>query len=385
MPPVHVLIKPVSASCNMRCSYCFYNDVTAHRTTPCAGVLSFDTLEQIIAKAMAYADYICTFAFQGGEPTLVGLDFYRQVLAFEDKYHKQGVKVFHAIQTNGYALDEKWAEFLSRHHFLVGLSLDGPAALHDQNRKTQTGAGTFNRVMKTVQLFKKYKVEYNVLSVVTGKNAQSVQRIYQFFKKQDFRWIQFLPCLEPLSQRRGLAQYALSPRQYGEFLVRIFDLWYRDLLDGQYYSIRHLDNYLSILLGHKPEACSMNGRCSVQFMIEADGSVYPCDFYGLDNWKIGSVLENTFSEMAASETSTAFLKISEHVPQQCQACPYYALCRNGCRRERLESGGVPELNYYCNAYQFFFSQRLSGLMEAAERILTRSAAMPSIEAAIQTE
>lgn len=372
MPPVHVLIKPASSACNMQCSYCFYRDVSSHREESFSGMLSTQRMEQIVKAALEYAEGSCTFAFQGGEPTLAGLDFYRNVVELVKNHQKPGVKVFYAIQTNGYALDEEWAKFFAKHHFLVGLSLDGPAELHDSNRKDHSGSGTFNRVMKTAQLFDKYKVEYNVLSVVTGRNARAVQKTYQFFKKHGFRWIQFIPCLEPLDAQRGGSDYALTPKQYGEFLIRIFDLWYQDLQKGQYYSIRHLDNYLSVLLGGRPEACSMTGRCAIQFVVEGDGGVYPCDFYVLDQWRLGTVGAQSFAQMAGSETASAFLRVSHTVPEQCKACPYYVLCRNGCRRDRMETEQGADLNYYCEAYRLFFSQRLPQLREAANRLVKAS-------------
>lgn len=369
MPAVNVLIKPASSACNMRCAYCFYRDVAEHREHAFEGMLSIADMEKVMAAAVEYADGACSFAFQGGEPTLAGLDFYRQVVALGEKYRRPGLELRYAIQTNGYCIDEEWAAFFARHHFLVGLSLDGPAELHDLNRRDACGKRTHDKVMRAVRLFEKHHVDYNILCVVTGKNARSIQRIYQFYKKQNFRWLQFIPCLEPLEQERGKELYHLSVRDYGEFLIRIFDLWYQDLQKGEYISIRHLDNWLAILLGEPPESCDMTGRCSVQFVVEGDGGVYPCDFYVLDQWRLGAVGQQSFREMAESDTARRFMESSLRVPEECRTCPLYGICRNGCRRNRLLRDGLVDRSYYCEAYRRFFTERRRELQYAAHLIL----------------
>lgn len=309
MPPVNVLIKPASSACNMTCAYCFYRDVASHRQEGFQGMLSPRLMEEVVAGAMEFAEHSCSFLFQGGEPTLAGLDFYRQVVELVKKHEKPGVKVSYAIQTNAFRLDEEWCAFFKEHDFLVGVSLDGPAELHNLNRTDPAQNGTFNDVMRSVALLKKHGVTFNILCVLTGKNARSIERIYRFFRKQGLDHIQFIPCLEPLGQERGRERYHLSVEEYGEFLIRVFDLWFQDLLSGQYVSIRHIDNWLQILLGGQPEACGMVGRCSIQFVVEGDGGVYPCDFYVLDELRLGTVGENSFAEMAQSAAARQFCSV----------------------------------------------------------------------------
>ena len=164
---------------------------------------------------MEYAEYICSFAFQGGESTLAGLDFYRGVMELEKKYARPGVRIQNAIQTNGYLIDDAWAQFLAENHFLVGLSLDGPAEIHNRNRVDNAGKGTFNKVLHAAKLFDKYGVDYNILCVVTGRNARSAEKIYRFYRKQNFRWLQFIPCLEPLEAQRGDTAFYLPPGSTG--------------------------------------------------------------------------------------------------------------------------------------------------------------------------
>lgn len=366
MPPINILIKPASSACNMACKYCFYRDVAEHREQAFEGMLSLQKMERVIRAGMEYADHSCSFAFQGGEPTLAGLDFYRGVVELQKKYARSGLEIHNAIQTNGMLIDEEWAAFLAENRFLVGLSLDGPAELHNLNRLDTVGEGTFNRVMRAARLMEKHGVEFNILCVVTGRNARSVEKNYRFYRRQGFRWLQFIPCLDSLEQQRGEEKYHLSAENYGDFLIRLFDLWYEDLQRGEYISIRHLDNWLSILLGGQPEVCSMTGQCAVQFVVEGDGGVYPCDFYVLDEWRMGTVGESSFAEMQRGEVAARFIQASLRVPNKCRRCRWYGLCRNGCRRNRMTLlDGEVDRNCYCEAYQRFFSQREKQLMQAA--------------------
>ena len=366
MPPINILIKPASSACNMACKYCFYRDVAEHREQAFEGMLSLQKMERVIRAGMEYADHSCSFAFQGGELTLAGLDFYRGLVELQKKYARSGVEIHNAIQTNGMLIDEEWAVFLAENRFLVGLSLDGPAELHNLNRLDTVGEGTFNRVMRAARLMEKHGVEFNILCVVTGRNARSVEKNYRFYRRQGFRWLQFIPCLDSLEQQRGEEKYHLSAENYGDFLIRLFDLWYEDLQRGEYISIRHLDNWLSILLGGQPEVCSMTGQCAVQFVVEGDGGVYPCDFYVLDEWRMGTVGESSFAEMQRGEVAARFIQASLRVPNKCRRCRWYGLCRNGCRRNRMTLlDGEVDRNCYCEAYQRFFSQREKQLMQAA--------------------
>jgi len=379
MPPVNILIKPASSACNMRCEYCFYRDVADHREHAFEGWLTVEWMEKILASVAEYAEGTCTLAFQGGEPTLAGLDFYRQLLEIEKKYAKPGLHYQHAIQTNGYCIDEDWARFFADNRFLVGLSLDGPPELHNLYRKDSAGKGTSGKVLRAAQLFDKFHVDYNILCVITGRGARSIQRIYQYFTKQNFRWLQFIPCLEPLDQPVGSSQYFLSDEAYGKFLVTLFDLWYQDLRKGRYVSIRHFDNWLSILMGEEVEMCSMRGRCSIQFVIEGNGSVYPCDFYVLDEWKLGTAGETSFAEMLRSEPARRFIQESCHVPEECRTCKLYPLCRNGCRRDRaFEPCGSLGATRYCKAHKYFFSQRGQEFTQAARILMQKQFSSPAI-------
>lgn len=369
MRGISILIKPASDACNMACEYCFYRDVADSRQNAFMGMLSLDTMEALIKNAAATATETITFAFQGGEPTLAGLDFFTKVVALQKRYLKKGLQIHNAIQTNGYATDAQWASFFHDNHFLVGVSLDGPSDIHNRYRLDKHGKSTFNRVMTTLRLFDKHQVDYNILSVVTGYNARHIRQIYHFFSKEHFRFLQFIPCLEPLNALRGEAAYHLSVSEYGHFLVSTWDLWFADLKLGKYLSIRHIDNWLSILMGRQPEACSMMGRCSTQFVVEGDGSVYPCDFFVTDAWRLGNIQEESLEALWQSAPSQQFMESSLQIKETCKTCQWYGLCRCGCRRDRFvqTNDGLQE-NYYCAAYQHFFEKRFHEMQQAVRMI-----------------
>ncbi len=368
---VHVLIKPASSACNMRCIYCFYRDVAENRENFFSEMMTEDTLEIIVKKVMDSAEYRCGFAFQGGEPTLRGLDFYKKLIEFQKKYNTKKLEVNNSIQTNGIVIDEEWAKFLHENNFLVGLSLDGAADINNSNRKLPGDKDSFNSIMRTVNLFNKHKVEYNILSVVTGKNARSILKTYNFYKKNNFNYLQFIPCLEPLYEKRGKEVYHLGVEEYGDFLISLFDAWAYDFTRGEYISIRYIDNLFHMLAGSPPESCNLNGFCSVQYVIEGNGDVYPCDFFVLDEFKIGNIIENSLEDMASCDVARGFLERSRLVPDECKICEHAYLCRNGCMRDRIKIEDGSYKNYYCASYKKFFSARIEQMKYIHSRISRR--------------
>ncbi len=366
MPPTSMMIKPASSACNLRCKYCFYRFIADSRKIANKGKISEEILEQIVRKGLEHADGVCVFAFQGGEPMLAGLPFYRCFIGLQNRYNCKGVTIRNTIQTNGTLINDEWASFFFDNQFLVGVSLDGPKKIHDFNRIDSGGGGSFIQVMNAIDKLKNNDVDYNILSVVTGKNARLIERTYGFFKKQGFSYLQFIPVLEPIEQERGMKEYYLSIEDYEMYLINIFDLWYSDLKTDKYISIRHIDNWISILLGRSPESCNMKGKCSVQYVIEGDGSVYPCDFYAFDHWKIADIMESDLKEIAKTKRAKCFIEESLVIPEQCKKCKYVALCRNGCKRDRtMQSDGTYTKNYYCKAICGFFCKREHQLINAA--------------------
>ena len=215
MPSLSFLIKPASSSCNLRCKYCFYHSLSKDRIVESYGIMSENTLESIVKKALMEANPQCTFAFQGGEPTLVGLGFYKKFIEFEKQYNTRNIKINNVFQTNAIFINEEWAEFLYDNNFLVGVSLDGPKDINDLHRIDVEGKSTFNRIMKSIAILDKYKVEYNVLSVVTASVARHGKKVYDFYKEKGFKYFQFIQCLDPLNEPFGSNKYSLTPEIYG--------------------------------------------------------------------------------------------------------------------------------------------------------------------------
>lgn len=373
MPPIHLLIKPSSGACNLRCRYCFYHDEMEKREQSCYGFMTPETQESMIRRALEYAEGQCTFAYQGGEPTLIGLDYFRQAEELIQKYNRKNLRIDRAIQTNGFALDEEWARFFADNRYLVGLSMDGTKETHDRFRVDAGGEGTFRQVQHTAKMFDRIGVEYNILTVVNAQTAKKIQSIYTFFKKNGFRYLQFIPCLDPLGEEPGQRDYSLTPEAYGEFLCRLFDLWYKDLMNGEEVSIRQFDNYIQMLMGYPPESCGMSGVCSFQNVVESDGSVYPCDFYVLDEWKLGNLNVNSFPELEEKRKELGFVEESRQIHPDCQKCRWLSICRGGCKRyrePRLETGELRK-NCFCRSYEMFFAHAGGRMQNMARALLYR--------------
>ena len=367
MPPISVLMKPSSGMCNMKCDYCFYCDETQKRVQESYGFMSEQTLKNVIRKTMLRAEGAVSYAFQGGEPTLRGIEFFEKAIAYEKQYNKHGIRVNNALQTNGYLIDEAWCEFFKKNNFLIGLSIDGTKEIHDTYRHSKSGEPTFDRVRHAAELMEKYGVEYNILTVVNQKVASHITEIYRFYKEQGWNYQQYIACLDPIDEAHGENEYALKPKQYGAFLTELFGLWYKDWEKGKQPYIRQFENYIGILLGYQPEACDQRGTCGIQNVVEADGSVYPCDFYMLDAYRLGNFNENQMEEINAKRSEIGFVERSLKLTGECQNCQYYKMCRGGCQRNRdlNELTGEYE-NYFCESYKMFFDACLPKMQKMAE-------------------
>ncbi|MDD6504179.1 MAG: anaerobic sulfatase maturase [Lachnospiraceae bacterium] len=373
MPAASILIKPTSANCNMDCKYCFYKCLSSNREEYSKGFMTEDTLEQLVIRAFEYADGAVTFAFQGGEPTLAGIPFFRKAVELQKKYNQKGILVENTIQTNGLLIDEEWAEFLAENHFLVGLSLDGPRKMHDAARLDVKGEGTFERLMRTVSILKQYRVDFNILTVVTNETAVNASALYKFYQRNHFSYVQLIPCMDESGRNESNGgnsnPYAVTPEAYGNFLCHFFDLWYEDFKRGEIMDVRMFSNLAQMTVGYPPEECGMSGCCNCYFVVEGDGSVYPCDFYCMDEWKLGTVAES-FSDLMKVERAEKFVEDSRFVSEECRTCSYVSLCRGGCRRWREPfTDGKPGLNYLCPAYRIFFPHVWERLQRLGQTII----------------
>ena len=362
---VNVLIKPSSGLCNLRCRYCFYHSPELNPNTDARGFMKKETAENLIKRAYEYATEQVVFAFQGGEPTLCGLDFYRSFVEMAKKHNANKIQTSFSIQTNGIAIDREWAQFLVENKFLTGLSIDGPNRVHNENRIDATENSTLKKVMETKKLFDEFGVEYNALCVVTSETAKYPTQVYEFFKKQNIQYIQYIPCLDPLGEDPGQHKFSLKSDDYENFLKTTFDLWYKDIVAGKITVIRTFDNYIAMLLRYAPESCGMSGRCACQFVVEADGTVYPCDFYVSEENVIGNVATDTFESIINSEAVRIFLDKGDVINDKCKECRWYFICRDGCRRYRDPN---TNLNIYCDTFQNFFEYAYTRMVEIAKMV-----------------
>ena len=360
------LVKPASSLCGLRCRYCFYEDVARCRETQSMGIMKRETAENLLRSAAEAAQPgdVIQITFQGGEPTLAGLEFFQDFIHLERKLIPKGITVSHSIQTNGMVVTEEWGEFFKENQFLVGLSLDGTREFHDSLRVDHRGKGTWDRAVAALELLDRAGVETNLLCVVTGQMGRSPQKVYQSLRKLGNHPLQFIPCLDPLEASRGSMPYSLSPQRYGHFLCGLFDCWYRDWQGGRYVSIRLFDDYLRILAGMAPSTCAASGCCGSYLVVEGDGSLYPCDFFVLDEWYLGNINRMGVEEAMNCPQSLRFLERGRKRPEGCNACPCAAICRGGCPRDWTAFGPQGE-NYYCPAFRQFFDYALPRLRQAA--------------------
>ena len=328
---ITVMIKSASSLCNMRCTYCFYCDAAALRSDKSFGVMTPETASRMISNV--FADILqgdgLTFAFQGGEPTLAGLDFYRFFVSEVNRVKPDKMKISYAFQTNGLAIDEEWCRFFKTNNFLAGLSIDAYADLHNQNRTDSSGKGTFSRVLKTKNLLLRYGVDFNMLCVLTAEAARRAGKIWKFIIRENIRFVQFIPCLSPFE---NINRYALNDKRFFGFYDELFPLWKREAESGNFVYVRFFADLASMYLQGKKVSCGLGGRCSPQLAAESDAHVYPCDFYVLDEYRGLSLAENTLREVFENLVQGDFYREKATEREYCKTCKYFSWCAGGCKR-----------------------------------------------------
>lgn len=363
MKALNLLIKPASGLCNMKCSYCFYRDELSHSKYVIPGIMKEEVMRLLIKRVCEETQEKLQITFQGGEPAMAGLDYFRKFVAQMENRKKERLKVSYSFQTNGLLIDEQWAEFFQEHDFLVGLSFDGLPQIHDKFRLDGAGNGTAEKVQKTWELLNAYSISTNLLCVVTGLTAGKPERIYRYMKQMGGCFQQFIPCIEPLDRYRFSGAARLSAEDYAYFLKGIFDAWYKDWKRGDYVSIRQFDDYVHLMCGRVPSSCAACGRCGEYLVIENDGSIYPCDFYVRDEWYLGNIKDARIEDILRSSRMKQFRE-EDHRPSRCEQCRYYILCHGGCKNDCRDTDGQSE-NIFCNAYQEFFGYAVSRIQEIA--------------------
>jgi len=301
--------------------------------------MTTDTMTRIIGnifKDSSDKDSI-TFSFQGGEPTVAGLSWFQHFVENVALW-KRDVKVQYTLQTNGFLLDEYWCEFFHENNFLIGLSIDGGKRFHDRNRFSSSGEGTHRRAMQSKCLLEKNAVEYNVLCVLTSYLAKEPEKIWRFIIDENIRYVQFIPCLEPLSFDQAGSHQSddniLRPALFAQFYSRLLPLWMKEFENKNYISVKLFDDVVNYFMKGIPTSCGIDGRCHNQYVIEADGSVFPCDFYAVDQYKIGNLTETTPREIFCTETVQAFFRERPEHSKICESCVFFPKCQGGCKRMR---------------------------------------------------
>lgn len=370
--PMYIMTKAAGSMCNLACKYCYYlekNNLYREQQPDRRFIMTDDTLERFISMYIqSQTTPQALFCWHGGESLMRPLSFYKRVVELQKKY-AAGRIIDNTIQTNGTLLDDEWCRFFRDNNWLVGVSVDGPQEFHDEYRRNKMGAPSFRKVMQGINLLKKHGVEWNALAVVNDFNADYPLDFYRFFKEIECRYIQFTPIVERIIPRKDgrylaspmdaqdipLADFSVSPAQWGDFLCAIFDEWV--LNDVGEYFVQIFDATLANWIGEQPGVCSMARTCGHAGVMEYNGDVYSCDHFVFPEYKLGNIRTHTLVEMMFSERQQRFgADKRDRLPRQCRQCKFLFACNGECPKNRFATAadGEPGLNYLCEGYRKYF-------------------------------
>jgi uncharacterized protein len=360
----HIMAKPSGSACNLNCEYCFF--LKKESLYPGSNFRMSDKVHEAYIKQLFEAHHVpqATVAWQGGEPTLMGLDFFRRSMELQEKYAKPGTRIENTFQTNGVLLNDEWCRFFHENNYLIGLSMDGPKELHDVYRKDKGGHGTHDRVVRAARLLQKHKVEFNILCTVNRKNANRPLEVYQFFRDElGVDYIQFIPIVERINENgetgfqegNEVTDRSVRPDQWGRFLIEIFDEWVeRDV--GQTF-VLNFDGALAGWLGKAGTVCIFGPTCGQGMALEHNGDLYSCDHFVEPSYYLGNILETPMIELVASDKQRKFGQDKKNtLPRYCRECEALSICHGECPKNRFieTPDGEAGLNYLCEGYKAFF-------------------------------
>jgi len=366
--PFHVMTKPAGPWCNLNCEYCFYlekADLFGENPTK---RMSDEVLENYVRQYIAsQPTESVTFAWQGGEPTLLGVPFFEKVIELQRRYG-DGHTIENTIQTNGTLLNDRWGQFLAEHRFLVGISVDGPPHLHDLYRRDRGDRPTFAKVERGLRILQRYQVEFNTLTVVNRQNAAHPKEVYRFLKGLGSRYLQFIPLVErecghhlsgpPQSDPAGtVTSWSVDPVDYGRFLVGVFRHWVKHDVGKVY--VQTFDTTLGSWVGAPSSLCIFAPECGDAVAMEHNGDVYACDHYVYPDYRLGNLMDTPLSVLARDPAQQEFGRNKrESLPRECRECPYLFACNGGCPKHRIVPTDEPDhpLNYLCKGYRLFFRE-----------------------------
>lgn len=369
MTPFSLLIKPVSADCNLECQYCFYKK-TKKLYSVNTTVMTIATLETIVQKYLGMNFNISSLCFQGGEPLLLDPHIYYRIPDIFNKYANSEQILEISFQTNAVLITREWTKLFSLLHALVGVSLDGPQNIHDTYRYDSNGSGTFNSVMKGIDFLISGNIPFNLLSMITHKSCRNADSIYSFFLKEHFKWIQFIPCIEIDPVTRKLTPYSITSEEYGSFYSSLFDRWFENGYPD--ISIRLFEDILFFLVDGINISCTCKSLCDSHLIIEYNGDVYPCDFFVNNEWRIGNIQQHSLSELISHPLRIKFMNLKSEYAVHCTECKFYTLCHGGCMKHYLYfnlNNKIP--NHLCNGFQMFLNYSYDRFLEIRNDIIKR--------------
>jgi uncharacterized protein len=390
-PAFHLLAKPTGAVCNLGCKYCFF--LSKENLYPGSSFrMSDDLLEEYI-RQYVQSQHIpeATISWQGGEPMLMGLDFFRRSVEYVDKYKEPGMKIQYTMQTNGTLLDDEWCKFFRDNGFLVGLSLDGPRELHDAYRVDKGGNPTFDRVIRGLRLMQEHAVQFNILACVHAANADHPREVYRFFRDEaGAEFVQFIAIVERdnetgFQEGNRVTDRSVGAEQYGSFLISVFDEWVRHDVGRVFVQI--FDVSLAAWVGEPPGLCIFSPTCGNALALEHNGDLYSCDHFVEPGYLLGNIMEQPMIDLVASEKQRRFgLDKLNTLPLYCQKCSVRFACHGGCPKNRFieTPDGEPGLNYLCAGYKAFF-QHIDQPMRTMSELLRRNRAPAEIMQMLATD
>lgn len=382
--PLYVMTKPAGASCNLACEYCYYLEKLQLYRHDARHVMSDEMLERFVKQYIeSQTMQQVLFCWHGGETLMRPLSFYEKVVRLQRQY-AQGRQIDNVIQTNGTMIDDRWAQFFHDQGWLVGVSIDGPEEFHDEYRRNKAGRPSWRQVMRGINCLNKHQVEWNAMAVVNDFNADYPLDFYQFFKDIGCHYLQFTPIVERISThpdgrhlasmaddvQAELADFSVTPEQWGHFLCTVFDQWVRNDVGSTF--VQLFDTTLANWMGMDGSLCTMARECGHAGVMEYNGDVYSCDHFVFPEYKLGNICDNTLTEMMYSERQRAFGQNKyRSLPQQCKSCQYLFACHGECPKNRFSetAQGEPGLNYLCQGYYRFF-EHVAPYMDFMKRELT---------------
>lgn len=367
MKPFSLLIKPAGADCNLRCDYCFYLGRAELYPQTARPRMSEETLTRLVRGYLALPFPVHTFAFQGGEPLLMGEDFFRTLVKLQRRYARAGSRIANCLQTNGTLLTPSLAAFFAEHHFLLGVSVDGPAAVHDLRRRNVGNCGSHAAVMAGLEHLRAAKVDFNLLTLVSQSNVHDPVGTYRYLRDElGCRFMQFIECVE-FGPDGALLPYAISADEWADFTIALFDEWLK--ADAHTVSVRLFDSVIAKLLTGNANTCAMGCDCRDYFVVEHNGDVYPCDFFVRPELRLGNILTHDWDELWDNPLHTAFGRRKATWNPACDRCPALRFCQGDCPKNRTGHDPARDprtLSYLCPAWQRIYAHILPPLQRLAD-------------------